>query len=167
VSAEEVVVLPNSPNVIMAADRAAELSEKTVAVVESRSPQAGLACLVAHNPELAAEENALGLSAVLAEVNVGAVAPAARDDKQDRFRAGDAVGFVGEEIVAWGAPGDTLGAVIERLAAGAEVVTCIAGEGAPLDEGQIVAIGEGAAAEVEVECLEGGQAHYWWLLAAE
>jgi dihydroxyacetone kinase-like predicted kinase len=49
VPAEEVIVLPNSPNVIMAADRAAELSEKTVAVVESRSPQAGLACLVEHN----------------------------------------------------------------------------------------------------------------------
>ena len=36
VPTEEVVVLPNSSNVIMAADRAAELSEKTVAVVESR-----------------------------------------------------------------------------------------------------------------------------------
>ena len=43
VSADEVIVLPNSPNVILAADRAAELSEKTVAVVETRWPQAALA----------------------------------------------------------------------------------------------------------------------------
>src|ERR1700757_1405551 len=41
VPAEEVVVLPNSSNVVMAAERAAELSEKTVVVVPSRSPQAG------------------------------------------------------------------------------------------------------------------------------
>ena len=34
VAADQVIVLPNSPNVIMAAERAAELSEKTVAVVE-------------------------------------------------------------------------------------------------------------------------------------
>jgi fatty acid kinase len=167
VAAEEVIVLPNSPNVIMAADRAAELSEKTVAVVESRSLQAGLACLVEHDPEASAEENAMRLSAALDEIVVGAVAPAARDDKQDRFRAGEAVGFVTEEIVAWGEPAKTLAAVIGRLADGAEVVTCIAGEGAPLDTAEITALGERAAPHVEVECLEGGQAHYWWLLAAE
>jgi DAK2 domain fusion protein YloV len=167
VPADEVIVLPNSSNVIMAADRAAELSEKTVAVVESRWPQAGLACLVEHNGDLSAEENAMRLSAALAEIRVGAVAPAARDDKQNRFRAGDAVGFVAEEIFAWGEPGETLAAVIERLADGAEVVTCIAGEGAPLGAEEIGAIGRRAAPHVEVEILEGGQAHYWWLLAAE
>jgi DAK2 domain fusion protein YloV len=167
VPADEVIVLPNSSNVIMAADRAAELSEKTVAVVESRWPQAGLACLVEHNGDLSAEENAMRLSAALAETRVGAVAPAARDDKQNRFRAGDAVGFVAEEIFAWGEPGETLAAVIERLADGAEVVTCIAGEGAPLGAEEIGAIGRRAAPHVEVEILEGGQAHYWWLLAAE
>jgi uncharacterized protein len=167
VPADEVIVLPNSSNVIMAADRAAELSEKTVAVVESRSPQAGLACLVAHDAEVSAEENAMRLSAALAEIRVGAVAPAARDDKQDRFRAGDAVGFVAEEIFAWGEPGETLAAVIERLADGTEVVTCIAGEGAPLGAEEIGAISRRAAPHVEVESLDGGQAHYWWLLAAE
>ncbi|MGB2711153.1 MAG: DAK2 domain-containing protein, partial [Conexibacter sp.] len=50
VSAEEVVVLPNSPNVFMAAERAAELSEKRVRVVPSRSQQAGLAAAVAFDP---------------------------------------------------------------------------------------------------------------------
>jgi len=48
--AEEVVVLPNSPNVLMAAERAAELSEKDVRVVPSRSMQAGLAAAVALDP---------------------------------------------------------------------------------------------------------------------
>jgi uncharacterized protein len=167
VPAGEVVVLPNSSNVIMAADRAAELSEKTVAVVESRWPQAGLACLVAHNGELTAEENAMLLSSALEEIKVGAVAPAARDDRQNRFRAGDAVGFIGDEIVAWGEAGETLAAVIARLAEGAEVVTCMAGDGAPLDEAKIGALGERAAPHAEVECVEGDQAHYWWLLAAE
>ena len=167
VPAEEVIVLPNSANVIMAAERAAELSEKTVAVVDSRWPQAGLACLVEHNPELTAEENALRLSEALGEIRVGAVAPAARDDKQARFRAGDAVGFVGDEIVAWGEPGETLAAVISRLAEKSEVVTCVAGAGAPLASDEIAALGARVAPGVEVECLDGGQAHYWWLLAAE
>jgi DAK2 domain fusion protein YloV len=167
VPADEVIVLPNSSNVIMAADRAAELSEKTVAVVESHWPQAGLACLVEHNSELSAEENSLRLSRALAEVEVGAVAPAARDDRQGRFLQGQAVGFLGDEIVAWGTPVETLGIVIELLAKDSEVISCIAGDGAPLGPDEIASLGERAAPHVEVECLEGGQAHYWWLLAAE
>jgi hypothetical protein len=47
VPAEQVVVLPNSPNVRMAAERAAELSEKAVSVVATRSMAAGLAAAYA------------------------------------------------------------------------------------------------------------------------
>ena len=50
VAAEEVVVLPNSPNVVMAAERAAELSDKTVHVVRARSQQGGLAAAVSFDP---------------------------------------------------------------------------------------------------------------------
>ena len=167
VPAEEVIVLTNSSNVIMAADRAAELSEKTVAVVESRWPQAGLTCLVQHDPALSAEENAMRLGQALEAIAVGAVARAARDDRQGRFREGDAVGFIGDELVAWGTPDETLGAVFARLAEGNEMVSCFAGQGAPLDPDAIAVVGARVAPELEVECLEGGQAHYWWLLAAE
>ena len=50
VPAEEVVVLPNSPNVRMAAERAAELSEKTVSVLPTRSMASGLAAVVVLDP---------------------------------------------------------------------------------------------------------------------
>jgi DAK2 domain fusion protein YloV len=58
VPAEEVVVLANSPNVVMAAERAAELSDKQVAVVPSRSMQAGLAAAVSLDPLSTAAANA-------------------------------------------------------------------------------------------------------------
>ncbi len=41
IDAEQVVVLPNSPNVVMAAERAAELSEKSVVVVSVALPAGG------------------------------------------------------------------------------------------------------------------------------
>ena len=63
VPAEEVVVLANSANVIMAAERAAELSDKQVLVVHTTSQQAGLAAAVALAPERAVEENAQALRA--------------------------------------------------------------------------------------------------------
>ncbi len=164
VEADEVVVLPNSGNVIMAADRAAELSEKEVAVVESRWPQAGLACLVEHDPDRSAEQNAARLREALDGLSVGAVAPAARDDKRGRFRAGDAVGFEDHGIVAWGTPADTLRDVFARLGDGAEIITVISGLGAPLSDS---ALADLAPDGVDVETHSGGQAHYWWLIAAE
>jgi DAK2 domain fusion protein YloV len=164
VPAEEVVVLPNSPNVVMAAAHAAELSEKVVHVSAARSQQAGLAAALALDPARPADHNLAAIDAALEHLRTGAVAPAARDDGQGRFAAGDAVGFVDDAIIAWGEPAPTLAAVLVRLGADAELLTCIAGEGAPLDEASVRALGP---VDVELECEEGGQPAYWWLVAAE
>ena len=55
-------MLPNSPNVIMAAERAAELSDKQVLVAPTTSQQAGLAAAVALAPDRSVEENAQALT---------------------------------------------------------------------------------------------------------
>ena len=164
IPAEEVVVLPNSGNVVMAAERAAELSDKTVRVVLSRSPQAGLAAAVSLDPNRDAATNAAAMAQTLEHVRTGAVAPAARDDVQGRFREGDAVGFIEEKIVAWGRPREALREVLEQLAQSAELITCLRGAEAPLDDDAVHAL---AAGEVEFELSEGGQERYWWLLSAE
>jgi hypothetical protein len=92
------------------------------------------------------------------------VAPAARDDAQGRFSAGQAVGYAGEELVAWGDPEQTLAATLARLADGAELLTCIAGLEPPLDR---QAVETHTPDGVEVEYHEGGQPAWWWLLCAE
>jgi uncharacterized protein len=110
------VVLPNSRNALAAARAAAELSDKSVRVVGSQTPQAGLAAAVALDPSLGADRNAAAMAAALKRIRTGAVAPALLDDAQGRFRAGDAVGYVEEEIIAWGRPREALREVLERLA---------------------------------------------------
>ncbi len=164
VPAEEVMVLPNSPNVILAAEEAAKLSEKPARVVASPSQQAALAALVELASDEDADTNAERIRAALAEIRSGAVAPAARDDPQGRFVRGDAVGFAGEEVVAWGGAGSTLSATIARVAAGAEIVTVIEGDSAPIPLNQLpLELSDG----LELELHRGGQAHYWWLIAAQ
>jgi len=163
VPAEEVVVLPNSSNVFMAAERAAELSEKRVHVVRSRGQQAGLAAAVEFDPTKDGTANAAALTGALERVRTGAVAPAARDDAGGRFRTGEAVGFVGDELVAWGAPEETLRSVLAAVSDGAELVTCLSGDGAPLGDADVAALSDGA----ELEIVAGGQPAYWWLLSAE
>jgi dihydroxyacetone kinase-like predicted kinase len=104
------------------------------------------------------------MAETLQRIRTGAVAAAARDDVQGRFREGDAVGFVEEQIVAWGRPRDTLRDVLEQLAPNAELITCLRGAEAPLDDETVHAL---AAGEVEFELSNGGQQSYWWLLSAE
>jgi len=162
--AEEVLVLPSSKNVVMAAERACELSEKPARMVRATSQQAALLALVELDPHDSAEANAARLEGALAGIVSGGVAPAARDDAQGRFRKGDAVGFADGEIVAWGGAGSTLAATLKRLAAGAEIVTVLAGEEAPIPLAEIdTHVPDG----VEVEAHEGGQPSWWWLLAAQ
>jgi uncharacterized protein len=164
VAAEEVLVLPSSANVLMAAERAAELSERPARVVPCTTQQAGLAALVEFDPAATAAENAARLAQALVGVRVGSVAPAARDDPQRRFVRGDALGFRGDELVAWGGAGSALAGVIEALCGAAEIVTVIEGEDAPIPLEEIPArVPEG----VELELHHGGQPHYWWLLAAQ
>ena len=164
VPADAVVLLPNSPNVIMAAERAAELSEKEVRVVATRSQQAGLAAAVALAAGQGVAANAAAMEEVLAGLRTGAVTHAARDDGEGRFARGEAVGFVEGALVAWGDPEPTLRSVLERLAVGAELVTVIEGADAPLGR-DVVAGFAFDGAELEVE--RGGQPSYWWLISAE
>jgi fatty acid kinase len=164
VPAEEVLVFPNSANVVMAAERAAELSDKEARVVACTSQQAGLAALVELDPAASIEENGERLNSSLDGIRAGSVAPAARDDAKGRFVKGDAVGFVGEEIVSWGGAGSTLSETMSRLGEDAEILSVVSGEGAPIPLAEL----EGHAPEgVELEVHEGGQPHYWWLLAAQ
>jgi DAK2 domain fusion protein YloV len=162
--ATEIVVLPNSPNVILAAERAAELSEKPVGVVPTGAPQEGLAALLAFDPERPVEDNRVSLEQARAGLRLGGVAVAAKDDQRNRFSAGDAVGYLGDELVAFGEPAPTLHATLAAVAAGAELVTCVAGEAAPLSQEHVAAAVPNG---VELEYHEGGQPAWWWLFCAE
>jgi DAK2 domain fusion protein YloV len=161
---DEVLVLPNSPNVILAAERAAELSEKPARVVPTTAPQEGLAALLSFDPSVGSDANAEAVGRAAEALRVGGVAPAARDDARGRFHRGEAVGYFAGDLVAWGDPERTLEVTLERLAGGTELLTCLAGVGAPLDREWVEAhVPDG----VEVEYHEGGQPAWWWLLCAE
>jgi uncharacterized protein len=170
VPSEEVVLLTNNANVIMAAEHAARLSDKQVHVARTTSQQAGLAAAVAFARDRSVEENAQAMTEVLAHVRTGAVAPAARDDAQGRFKRGEAIGFVEDEVLAWGDPRETLQAVLHKLAEGGngegppELISVLDGEDVPIGLGELDGMINGG---IELELRHGGQPAYWWLLAAE
>ena len=94
---EEVVLLPNNANVILAAEQAAQLAARPARVVPARSLQAGLAALIAFNQDRPADENAAEMSRALEESSTGEVAVASRDATFDgvTIRRGEFLGLVG------------------------------------------------------------------------
>ena len=99
----------------------------------------------------------------LRHVRTGGVTEAARDDTQGRFRRGDSVGFIDEELVAWGEPGETLEVVLGELGREAELLTVIEGDGAPLAPASAVARSRAATAP-RSSSTRGGQPSWWWLV---
>ena len=166
--ADEVVVLPNSGNVIMAAEQAADHTAKTARVVPTRSLQAGLAAVVAFDPSLGAEENASAMNEV--EVVTGAVTVASRDVQLNgvAVRSGKWLGLADGEPVAGGETFDEVTrAVVDRLLEEPRgILTLLTGEGAEPLDGLVSAIGE-AHPDLELEVHEGGQPHYALLISAE
>ncbi len=166
----DVIVLPNNPNVLLAAEQAASSTRVIADVIPTRSVQEGLAAMVVFNPELSREENAAAMRQAIEGVVTGEVTVASRDAELDgvRVRKGNYLGLAGGEAVAEGEELEPVArAVIERLLAEPrDVLTILTGEGAP-DLAPLEAEVAERHPGVELEVHAGGQPHYPLLISAE
>ncbi|MCU0504969.1 MAG: DAK2 domain-containing protein [Chloroflexi bacterium] len=172
IAADEVLVLPNNPNVVMAARQAAQLTDRPVHVVPTRNAAEGVAALLALDPSLGGGANIEPMTEAGRAVQTLQVTEAVRDAKVDGRKVKR-----GHTLVL--DPDDGLVAVdpdrersilagIDALRPGYELLTLYYGEGVDLSAAEDVArrIAEHVP-DVEVEVVRGGQAHYAFLLAAE
>jgi DAK2 domain fusion protein YloV len=170
VAAEEVVLLPNNSNVVMAAEQAARVAGRHVHVVPTESIPAGLAALVAFHADRSAEENAAAMQEALAGVATGEVTVASRDATIDgvAVREGQYLGLLDGTTVAAGESFDEVAReLLDRLLAEPrDVLTLLHGEGAPPLNGLIDELAAHHP-ELELDVHEGGQPHYPLLLSAE
>ncbi|HJV29832.1 MAG TPA: DAK2 domain-containing protein [Gaiellaceae bacterium] len=168
--AAEVVLLPNNSNVIMSAEQAAQLASRPVQVVPTDSIPAGLAAIVAFDPQRSAEENAADMREVLESVATGEVTVASRDAQLNGLTVpkGAFLGLADGEAVAVGPTFDEVARkVVERLLAEPRgMLTLLRGEEAP-DVSTLVATLAEQHPDVEVDVQDGGQPHYPLLLSAE
>jgi dihydroxyacetone kinase-like predicted kinase len=168
--AHEAVLLPNDPNVLLAAEAAAGEAAKPVVVVPVRSLLAGLSALVAFDGERSAGENAAALAESADGVVTGAVARAARDFTLDGapVAEGSLVGLREREPAV---AGDdfvlvSLGLVRLLLDAPREVLTLVAGRDAPPLEPLLERL-RADYPQLEIEAHDGGQMTTLLLVAAE
>jgi hypothetical protein len=170
VPTDDVIVLPNNANVVLTAEQAAALSEKTVHLVPSRSVQAGLAAMMRYVPTVSAEENVAAMLDALESVSTGEVTVASRDAELDgvRIEEGEYLGLVDDVAVVCDPDLETVArAVVERVLEGdREILSILTGEGAPPLEGLVDSL-QHDHPDVIVDVHDGGQPHYPLLVVAE
>jgi DAK2 domain fusion protein YloV len=168
----EVLLLPNNPNVRLAAEQAARICEdRRLVVVPTRNAAEGVAALLAYDPEEDAATNVGPMTTAGRGLATIQVTEAVRDAKIGgrKVKKGQTIALDPDDgLVA--ADGDRDKAVlkaVETFAPGAELVTLYYGEDATLPEAEAIARKIGSHVGAEVEVVHGGQPHYRYLISAE
>lgn len=173
VPADQVVVLPDNPNIVPVAEAAARLSPKQVKVLATRTTVEGFAALMEYDPQAGAQENWEAMGAAAARVVTGEVTRAVRASTGPAgpIAEGDWLGLsVGSiEVVESAGVAEAACALLAKLCRDDhELVTLIEGEGAHAADTRRVTewLAEhrpGVTAEVH----HGGQPLYPYLISIE
>jgi len=170
---EEVVVLPNNPNVKLAAGQAAEMADRPVRVVPTRNAAEGIAALLEVDPGAGASGNAEVMLEAGRAIQTLLVTEAVRDAVVSgrKVRRGQTMALDPDDGLL-AADEDHGRAVLAGLAAlepGFSLVTLWYGDGADLGDAERLArqVQDAWPAVEEVEVRHGGQPHYRYLISAE
>jgi len=170
--ASKVIVLPNNKNVILTAQQAAELTDKEVAVVPTKTIPQGLAAMLAFNQKESLEENVSKMEAALRGVQTGEVTYAVRNSRINGLEIdeNDILGLADGEIKVVGKA---------RTAVTLDLITAMASEDAGLITlywGQDVEQGEvdelvnqleKQYPDYDIEIHYGGQPLYYYIISVE
>jgi DAK2 domain fusion protein YloV len=170
--AEEVLLLPNNANVILAARQVATMSGRPVHIVPTRNAAEGLAALLTLNPALTPRENAAEMTRAAQAIQTFQVTEAVRDATLGgrKVRRGETIALDPDDGLVASDRNRQKAALagVDALRPGYELVTIYYGAEADLGETEELAR---AIAErhtgIEVEVVRGGQPHDRWLIAAE
>ncbi len=172
VVAKEILLLPNNPNVVLAARQVAQLSERPVSVVPTRNAAEGFAALLALDPGMDAASNVAPMIEAGRGIQSLVVTEAVRDAKIGgrKVKRGQTIALDPDDgLIAVDGDRETcVLAAMEALKPGYELVTLFYGDGADLAEAEVMARKIGAASSgAEIEVRHGGQPFYRYLISAE
>ena len=173
VNAENIFILPNNKNIIMAAQQARDLTEdKNIIVIPSRTVPQGITALVNFMPDLGPEENTQTMTEEMGNVRTAQITYAVRTTNIDGIdiEEGDimALGDHGMLAVGKAVYGVALDAMKEMLDEECELVTIY--YGADVSEHEAKVLEEQAQEQYpdkEIELQYGGQPIYYYLISAE
>ena len=173
VNAENIFVLPNNGNIILAANQAKNLTEdKEVYVVPSKNIPQGIAAMISFVSGRSAAENAESMEEEMQLIKSGQVTYAVRDTNMDGkdIKQGDFMGLTDKTIVSVGSDlqGTAKELIESLLDEDSELVSLYYGSDATKEQAEQLAEDiENTHEDVEVEVQYGGQPVYSYFISVE
>ena len=169
---QELILLPNNGNILLAARHAAEQSPRTLRVIPTRSLPQGIAALLALNYEADLDENVRLMEEAASRVATIEVTWAVRSAQlQGRHvEEGQCLGLLDDRLVAVADDllDATLGAVAQAEPERRELVGIYTGDTVSVERGEELAEAIRAAhPHLDVDVAAGGQPHYPYILSLE
>lgn len=172
IAAENVFILPNNKNIILAAEQVDELTDQNVIVIPTKNIPEGISAMLAFSGEAEVDENVEAMNEMMGMVTCGQLTFAARNSSVDglKIKKNDIMGMIGSSIKCLG---KDVNAVAEELTH--SMITDESGVitiyyGADVTKEQAEALEETLAAKYEyldVSLAYGGQPVYYYFIAVE
>ena len=173
VNADNIFILPNNKNIILAANQARDLTkDKKIVVVPTKTIPQGISALVSYVPGNSVEDNESGMTEAIGFVKSGEVTYAVRDTKIDDkdIKSGDYMGIGDGRILSVGAKLENV--VLDMIDAmvddSTELISLYYGE--EIDESKAQSLSKKIQKrhkDMEVELQYGGQPIYYYIVSAE
>ncbi len=173
VNADQVFILPNNKNIILAAEQAKYLVEdKEIIVVPSKTVPQGITALINFIPELSAEDNLSTMMEEMERIKTGQITYAVRSTQIDgmEIHQGDIMGLGDQGMLAVGSSIErtaieTLKAMVDEES---ELISIYYGSDVKEEEAErVFAKAQKACPGCEVELHNGGQPIYYYLMSVE
>ena len=172
VKTDKVIVLPNNKNIILAAEQAKQLTQKTVAIVATTTVPQGISALLAFNFQNDLNTNVQAMSAAAKHIKTVEITTATRSARFDgvEVKEGQVIALIDDVLSAAGEDRAvvTLQVLKHIGAEDAEIVTVYYGDSISAREAET--LGERirkAFPNQEIEIVSGAQPHYHYIISVE
>ena len=171
--AKNVFVLPNNKNIVMAAMQAAEIADRNVIVIPSKTVPQGISAMLSYDPEASVEDNTAAMNEALSAVITGQVTFAARDSEFDghKIKEGELLAMKEGKMLYTGREMDVICSRLAKALVTKEtsMVTVYYGEDVSEEQAEAIrtVIAGKLSSDIEVNAIYGGQPVYYYIISAE
>lgn len=172
VNGENIIILPNNSNIILAANQAKKLSDKNIEVVPTKTIPQGIAALLAFDEEIDVEKNLDNMKEAIESVKTGQVTFAVRDTviNDIEIKKDDIIGINDGEIVSVGNDINKVSSELVNNLIDEEdsLITIFYGEDVREEKArELVEILEEENEDFDIELVYGGQPLYYYIFSVE
>ncbi len=169
---ENVFILPNNSNIILAAEQSKDLTDRNVIVIPTKTIPQGISALFNFDEAMGVEENEIALKEAIKEVKTGSITYAVRDSEMNgiNIEKDDTIGLLEGDIVVNGKDRDK---VLQELMDSmvdedSSLITVLYGEEINKEdvdklEDELVEL----YPDMDIEVQYGGQPIYYYIISVE